>query len=286
MNQDSNNLNKNNYNLDSNNRIQDNQSIYTNQDNTISQSQQVSSNVFQQQSTSYSQQVITNQSNNIQPLTKTKKKLKWWIPLLLFLGGLLMTACSMEVFLLGLQDSLVSFFEGVATICWLLVIPSLIFVIVKYNSKTSDEKNQENIHMIDNTNSLDEKLLILYIGDNYQKIMLQKFSIPALFFSWLYTLYRKVYIPSIIGMAIVSILGFLPNSIYYIIVLIFLIVLGINFNKWYIVYVKKQIQKIKTNNPNASENELINICRKQGGTNIWMSIVIYIVFVIIQTFLS
>ena len=161
----------------------------------------------------------------------------------------------------------------------------LIIVIIKYNAKTPEEKNQENIeinNMINNATSLDEKLQIAYIGYNYQKIMSQNLSIPALFLSWLYTLYRKVYIPSIIGMAIVSLLSFIPYRLYYVIILIFVIVLGMNFNKWYIAYVKNQIQKIKINNPNADESNLINICRNQGGTNVGIAIAIYIGFAIIQ----
>lgn len=269
MNQDSSNSNQSNYNSQGNDEIQN-------------------------------QLLSTNQNNNIQQPQKTKKKLKWWIPLLLFLGGYFMTVCSTvaEMVIRSQEDLVLDYqienypairiFRWLAVICWLLVIPSLIIVIVKYNVKKTDEKNQENIqinNMINNATSLDEKLLIAYIGNNYQKIMLQKFSVPALFLSWLYTLYRKVYIPSIIGMSIIFILGFLPNVIYSMVVCIFVIVLGINFNKWYIAYVKNKIQKIKTNNPNVYENELISICRVHGGTNIWIAIAIYIVFVIIQTIL-
>lgn len=74
--------------------------------------------------------------------------------------------------------------------------------------------------------------------------------------------------------------------IYTLLVLVFAAVLGINFNKWYIIYAKRHIEKIKTNNPNTNENELVNICRQKGGTNIWLAIVIYVVFCIISSVLN
>lgn len=135
-------------------------------------------------------------------------------------------------------------------------------------------------------NSLDDKLLMAFIGNNYEQIMQQKFSVPALFLSWIYTLYRKIYIPSIIGMGAIILLGFLPSIIYTIIVFAFVIVLGINFNKWYVAYAKKQVEKIKMSNQNINENELINICKKKGGTNIWLAILIYAVFAIVSGFLN
>ena len=152
--------------------------------------------------------------------------------------------------------------------------------VVGYDSQTGQP-----IYASQN-NSLDDKLLMAFIGNNYEKIMQQKFSIPALFLSWIYTLYRRIYLPSIIGMVAIIILGFLPSIIYTILVLAFVIVLGINFNKWYVAYAKKQVEKIKMSNQNINENELINICKKKGGTNIWLAILIYAIFAIASGFLN
>ena len=226
-----------------------------------------------------------------------KKKFKWWIPLLFFVGGVLMILGSIAIEMIIhstgespldyeiTQNPIIMIFKWLGWISWLLVIPSLIIVIVKYNKKTPEEKQQKNfqlINLINNGNTLDEKLLIAYIGNNYEKIMQKKFSVPALFLSWIYTLYRKVYLPSIIGMIVIIILAFLPPTIYYILTFAFVIVLGIYFNKWYITYAKKQINKIKMNNKNVNENELINICIKKGGTNVWIAILIYVVFVTVN----
>lgn len=71
--------------------------------------------------------------------------------------------------------------------------------------------------------------------------------------------YKKVYVPAIIGIIVLRIL---PD----IFLLVIDILLGFKFNKWYIDYAKKQINKIKLNNQNANEFELINICKRKGGT--------------------
>jgi len=137
--------------------------------------------------------------------------------------------------------------------------------------------------MENNISNFEEQLLKAFIGNNYEKIAQKKFSVPALLLSWIYTLYRKIYLPSIIGMIAIILLGFLPSMVYYIIVFAFVIILGINFNKWYIEYAKKQIRKIKLNNQNISENELISICKEKGGTNVGLAILIYAIFAIVSS---
>lgn len=260
------------------------QTIYANQNQP-----QVNTNMYQQQ--------YVNQNNN----STKKKKIKWWIPILFFVGGFLMflgnfiatiIVTSQQDLVLEsdlLKNPIIMLFRWLTIICWIMVIPSLIIVIINYNKKTPEEKIQNDFqinNMINNATSLHEKLLIAYIGNNYDQIIQKKFSIPALFLSWIYTLYRKIYIPSIIGMVATIFLGFLPNPIYSIMIFAFVIVLGINFNKWYIAYAKKQVNKIISNNQNVSETVLINICKEKGGTNIWAAIAIYTVFVIISSALN
>ena len=126
MNESINNLNQNNYDSLNNNEIQNNQS----------------SNV--------------NQNTNSQPTSINKKKLKWWIPLLLFIVGVLLAVSSyiakdILLYILNSREEFVFeyqirnhpailIFRWLAAICWVLVIPSLIIVIVKYRSKKSDNQ--------------------------------------------------------------------------------------------------------------------------------------------------
>ena len=267
------------------------QPIYESQNNTINNQQMINQqfgtlNPNNNQS-NYQQQMYQNINNQ----QIKKKKFKWWIPVLLFVAGLLLNMGRFVFTLLtDSQNGLISqMIFMIATICWLMVIPSLIVAIIIYNKKTPEENINNGFqvnNMINNASSIEEKMLIAFIGYNYAKIKEKKFSIQALFLSWIYTLYRKVYIPSIIGMVVIAILGFLPSAIYTILAFTFAIILGINFNRWYILFAQKQVQKIKVANPNISENELINICKKKGGTNIWLAIVIYLIFAIISSALN
>ena len=46
------------------------------------------------------------------------------------------------------------------------------------------------------------------------------------------------------------------------------IVLGIKFRDFYLGFVKERVNEIKRLNPNKKHDELVTICRQQGGTNI------------------
>lgn len=286
---------QNNFNFQNNNNLTNNSN--SNEKQVVGYNTQTGEPIYNNQEQSQTNTNFSNQQYPNQNNKPKKKKMKWWIPLLFFLGGFVMFLCNITADLITNSRSdyildantnnfqIADIFFLLAIICWLMVIPSLIIVIVKYNLKSPEEKSQANFqtnNLLNNTNSLDEKLLIAFIGNNYQQLIQKKFSIPAFFLSWIYTLYRKVYIPSLIGMLLIIILNFVPAPIYSILVLVIAFVLGFNFNKFYINYAKKQINKIKINNPNANEEELINICRKKGGTNIWIALAIYAVFAIVN----
>lgn len=85
-----------------------------------------------------------------------RKKLQWWIPLLFFVWGLVLNLVNITaVILLRSSEEFVDYqisdypilmiVGSLAWICWLLVIPSLIIVVVKHNKKTPLEKEQNNI---------------------------------------------------------------------------------------------------------------------------------------------
>ncbi len=242
---------------------------------------------------------INNEQLNIQsseitspPTKKTeKKKLKWWIPLILFLLSIVFQTVSMVItIVLSADERGISPNEGIvllkkllstlSILSNLLIIPSIILVIIMYNITTPEEK-KENINNINNkinsTASLDEKLLNIYIGNNYEKIIKEKFSIPALFLQYFYVFYRKVYIPGIIYTILITIT---PSSLVYIWIIVG-IFLGIFFNKLYISYAKNRINKIKEENKNLSENELLNLCKQKGGTSILSAILIPLAIVYI-----
>lgn len=61
-----------------------------------------------------------------------------------------------------------------------------------------------------------------------------------------------------------------------------------NFNNIYIAKVKYRINKIVKENPGATEEEIISLCRKDSKPNWWLSLIIFccILFVIFRVVFS
>ncbi len=253
---------------------QNNNEFDANNFNQGNQSQNVN-NTFNYQNNVSSTNTNKQACNEEYKLEKkvTKKKLKWQIPLILFLLYFLPTIIKIILHLIGfdvyskgsLSYKLIQLFNVLGIISMFLVFPSIIFVIVEYNKKTPKEK----VFYQNNDISSDEVLLKTYVGSNYGKIKNQKFSVVAFFLNWMYMGYRKFYKLLLIYVIPMSILSVIFNENLLILIYIpFSILAGLKFNKWYLDDAKKQINKIKMSNPQASESELISICSKKGGTSI------------------
>lgn len=248
-------------------------------------------------------QANTNVNNNMK-----KKKTYWWIPLVLFGIGFIMQISDLIIALLNTNSEnpivlpkIISFLmHAVAILSWFMVGPSIIIIIILYLKNKRNSVPPNNSYMAANNLNNDsnynitpeERLRRAYIGENYEAIMTKKFSIPAFFLSWPYMLYRKLYIIPIAGMVIVNIFGILAKSsntaniIYNIAIFLFLLILGFNFNKWYAKIVDYKINKIREKNINQNEETLINLCKKQGGTNIGVAIAIFIIFAVIANIIN
>lgn len=115
---------------------------------------------------------------------------------------------------------------------------------------------------------IDSELLSAYIGSNVEKFTDGGFSSCAFFFAFMYAFYRKMWLLGITWFVALFIFSnFLP-SYYEIIAFIISIVLGNKFKTIYIKYVYEQINKIIRQNPYSSREEIIEICRKKGGTSV------------------
>ncbi len=118
-----------------------------------------------------------------------------------------------------------------------------------------------------NTNFNDDELLRAFIGNNYEKITTRPFNFAGFFFTSLYMFYRKMFLYGIL-LFIVSLLisNFIIKNVFIVSVLLGIVV-GFLVNKVYLYYAKKQINKIKSENPQKSNEELKNICSTKGGTS-------------------
>lgn len=221
---------------------------------------------------------------------KTKKKPYWLIPVSLFCIGCLLMILIVVINVIikanEMNNSFLIFIKevlgAISTIALLAVIPSIIVAIVLSNKQS---KNIQNVSDNSNNNinsesfqNLEEKMECAYIGKNYDKIKNNKFNFSAWFFSFFYILYRKMYIQgSLLFLGISGLSFFLSSEVSTILVSALLILIGFMFNGIYMNYVKKQVNLIRKNNPNCSEEKLIDICKSKGGTNIFIAIAISVV---------
>ncbi|MEE3343341.1 MAG: zinc ribbon domain-containing protein [Bacilli bacterium] len=227
--------------------------------------------------------VITNNNQFNNP----NKKNYWFVPALLFIGFI---TCFIVSIIIGIiasptGNNINPILNNISIIIYrlgmllgLLLIPSLFIILYISNKNTPEEKEELNDYINNKNNNIEDRLLAAYIGKNYQKISQKKVSIPAFLLSVFYILYRKLYIQSLIILAIILASAFLSTYISIIIFFTISIISAIIFNKLYIKYSKKQIEKIKQQNSSASKEELIKKCQKNGGTNIIVMLIVYFIF--------
>lgn len=136
-------------------------------------------------------------------------------------------------------------------------------------------------NMFNNTINSDEDYLKIYVGQNYDIIKEKKFSIPALLLGPLYLFYRKMWFRAIILILInLALIGYQNSNIALLFEIVIAVYLGIKFNTFYLEHAEKTVEEIKISNPDKSSTELLEICKKKGGTAP-LSIIIIIFLVII-----
>ena len=125
----------------------------------------------------------------------------------------------------------------------------------------------------------DEVLLKAFIGEKYEKITTSSFNIPAFFFTFLYMLYRKMFLYSM-GMFIINLIVLNVVNVFAV-NLVFNILMGIFMNKIYLFYAKNKIKKIKEQNQDKNPTELMAICARKGGTSVGLVCIGFIIDIVI-----
>ncbi len=273
MNNEFNNNNQNN--LNSNNNF--------NQNNINQNSNELNNNI-QNNNQNYMNGEYQNNPNkdtsNMSLKTNTRRIPKnYWIVLGLHIGVI--------IFLI----LLIYFLKGNASSVFYILLKALMYLSLIFLPITSTlpflkniEDKKENLNYVNymsSNNSIDDKLLVAYLGKNYESIINKKYSITAFVFNFMYLLYRKLYLISIALFILILLLSQYERSYFEILYSILVILLGLFFNKIFIKIAKWKVNKIKLKNPNLSENELIKLCEKKGGTSILGIIILYIIIAII-----
>ena len=161
------------------------------------------------------------------------------------------------------------------------------------NFQNMNNMNNQNINGIQNNNlqnmnnqnfnntiNDDDYLIDSYIGKNADKLKDGKFCVNTFLFGFVYALYRKMWLLGFSWLAAAYILNIFLSSFSSFIMIVFGIVISIEFKKLYLKNVREQVNKIKENNKDKSLQELANICRKKGGTTV-VPVIIFVVFYVI-----
>jgi len=129
----------------------------------------------------------------------------------------------------------------------------------------------------------DEDILEAYIGEDYKIIKRKPFNIYAFLLSWIYVLYRKLYITGIFGLFLTGLIivkfpKVLIIAIYAIASMIFW---GFFFNKYYIRIARWRVKYIKNRADSTDRFKIINVSAEKGGAKFLPVLIIYLVFLII-----
>ena len=116
-------------------------------------------------------------------------------------------------------------------------------------------------------NSLEERCMKAYVGENKYDKFSGSFNVFAFFLGPIYLLYRKMYLYTFLYFVIicvVSVLGIFAN-----------LILAFVVNSLYLSKVKTDVRNIISTNKGKSDDEIIDICIKKGGTS-FIAVIIYL----------
>ena len=132
------------------------------------------------------------------------------------------------------------------------------------------------------TNFKDDRLIEAFTGEDYKWIIRRPFNIYAFFLSWVYFIYRKMYIIGVAGLALTGFVYKLFPSFIIPYAIIVMILSGFIFNPIYKLYAKFRISKIKDNNYGTDDFTLEQICSEKGGTGLIIALIIFAIFIIVM----
>lgn len=127
-------------------------------------------------------------------------------------------------------------------------------------NKISNDDNKDN--------SLEEKCIKAYVGENKYDSFFRPFNVYAFFLGPIYLLYRKMYLYTFLYFAVLLFVSFF--AIFANLVLAFVV------NSMYLSKVKTDVRNIIRVNKNKTDEEIIDICIKKGGTS-FTAVIIYLV---------
>ncbi len=158
-------------------------------------------------------------------------------------------------------------------------------VLEEKEEKEESEESEENYEELDDDSpTIIDNLVKAYIGEDYKSIKNNIMNIMALFLSWLYCIYRKLYLIGILGMILTGIVikYFYKYLIIYIVVT--MLFNGITFNTLYLMIIKRRVNKLKEKCTSYKEQK--ELCEKKGGVNVLLPLLVFALFLAVMLITS
>ena len=146
--------------------------------------------------------------------------------------------------------------------------------------KEKKKKEKKPKTVVEEYNPNEDPLVAAYVGEDYKWVVQRPFNIYALLLSWIYFLYRKLYLIGILGLVLLGLIIKLLPIILIPYIVLSMVFSGLFFNKIYLDIVEKKVQKIESNSKALDNVE--EICKKKGGVNVWLPLLIFFIFLVIM----
>ena len=136
-------------------------------------------------------------------------------------------------------------------------------------------------------------LLEVYIGKNYEKIAGKSFNGAAFLLGSFYLLYRKMYLygfllmlfNSVVSVYLSAVITESTNTLLIILgfLLVIDLVIGATFNGFYL---NKCVSNIEIIQKSYSGDDAASVCKKKGGTNILVAIILLVIMSGLSVFIA
>ena len=145
--------------------------------------------------------------------------------------------------------------------------------------KKKSKGHKENVEYIDTDDSSD--FVAAFIGEDYKWIVNKPINIYALLFSWMYFIYRKLYLIGITGLVVCGlVVRFIPLASP-IIIILSMVLSGVLFNSIYLAVVQRRVQSIMDNYGDLSDEQLMKKCKRKGGVAVFRALLIFLIFLVL-----
>lgn len=160
---------------------------------------------------------------------------------------------------------------------------------ISLNNLNYDGSNNEKIKDLVKLKNVDDDLLKVFIGDNYEKIVTHSFNFASFFSGPFYFLYRKMLLFGIIIIIIELLISLVANMMFtelpvilkniliFIVSISIMVCNGMIANRLYLIHTTRKINRIRNKGTKNKEFDLIKASANEGGTNTFYPLVALII---------